>query len=196
MEEWLQAGLRTAVATALIGWMLWLARRDPRIEEGVIVLRYPLPMRVFLWVAGSLALLVVGWMVTDLLSGTPDPIIAQHVWWMLPVFAFMAVVALVEPRVQLKLDGDGIRGQTAYRGRRELAWQDLVCVRWSLYNNWFVSRDRHGETLRISRFLHGHEALPAMLERTVAEKVWKAAVRGYQQSGGGAVARRRNSRGS
>ena len=66
-----------------------------------------------------------------------------------------------------------------------MPWTGIVTAAvtsaWSKGNNWFVLRDRGGEVLRLSRFLHGWQAMVAALEAKVDPKVWRAAVQAQAQ---------------
>ena len=181
MDAW-TSGISAAVTLAVLGGILKLARRDAPIVEGAVVLRYPLALRILLWFAGGLffgAAVAVGVAVA---LGAADAKLQRVAWLFVPMGLLLGPAGLLEPRVCLQLDGDGIRGRTAWRGRRAIAWSEIAEVRWSTLNNAFVLRARNGAKLSVSRFLQGHEAVVAALEAKVPEPLWRRAVDRYARS--------------
>lgn len=166
----------TVVATGLLALSLRQARRYPALREGVVVLRYPRVMRGFL-AAGALlfaaASVVFLWPVV---AGTATAQDTRRAMVAVPFLMLLAAWAWCEMRVRLEVDGDGIRGRTAFRGHRATTWKDLVEVRYSSGSNWFVLRDCHGEKLHVSRFLRGWEVVVAYLEAKVPVEAWRLAV--------------------
>ena len=156
------------------------ALRPPAIVDGTVTIRYPLPVRLFLLTGVVFFTVLSVGALWPLLAGAATAKQVRDAWAVL-VFLPFAAVLCAELRVRLDLDLVGIRGQTAYRGRRAIAWADVVAVRWSRFHKWFVLVDRHGTKVRISRFMHGHQAVSAMLRETVPAPVWEKAVAAWER---------------
>lgn len=158
---------RTVVTTAvtslvLTGLALWTLR-SPKLERGELVLQLSTPMRwiVRFAIAGMVGLLVAG--TVQVWIGT-DPKTERAMWFGVPVLLALIVAAARELRVRLVFDEHGVRGQTAWRGEREIAWNDVVSARWSGVGYWLRLDAGDGEVLRISGWLQGTEHLIAVLE--------------------------------
>lgn len=177
----LQYVLTAVVVGLVLGAMARSARQPPVVTGDAIVLRYPRGLRWFLWFSAVLMLGMLAWLVFEVASEDRDPGIVRLAWFGIPLFGVLGAVSLREPRVRLEIDGDGIRGETAFRGRRELAWRDLASVRYSPTWNWFVLRDRDGRLLRVSPFLRGSEALFAALEAKVPDRIWSEALGAWRR---------------
>lgn len=175
----------TVLTGAAIAFCLRAERKVPRIEGDVIVLRYAAWMR---WVMrGGAILCLAGWGVALWLALAPGAT-EQNV----RTAALATIVAVVmsvggfcEPRVCLEMDAAGIRGQTAFRGRRAIAWADIVAVDFGQKSASWVLRDRTGQVLRVPRYLVGSEAVLAALEAHVDQRIWKGAAETWRRVRGG-----------
>jgi hypothetical protein len=160
-----------ALAAALVAWLVWSARRDPQVVAGKAVLRYPVGLRIAYGIGCLVCLAILAWLWREIVH---DRVLLQlfpWAWLAIPFVAALAVACVLEARVALQFDERGIRGRTAFRGHREIEWQAVVGVRWSPLYQWFVLRDREGRTLRVSRFLRGHEAALTALQTFAPEGV-------------------------
>lgn len=169
----------TAITTVLTGaavaFCLRAERRAPTIAGDVVLLQYAPWMRWFMRV-GGLAFFAL-WCFAVVLAFAADATakdvrLAAMATLLLPLF----VGGVCEPRVRLELDGEGVRGRTAFRGYREVAWADVLRVRFSAASGGWVLRDRRGETIRVSCYLVGSEAVVTALEAKVHERIWQDAV--------------------
>lgn len=178
--EW-QHGLTAALTMAVMAGFAAYARKQPPLAEGKAELAYPPVMRGFLWFATAFFAAGVGYCCWALLGGATEPKDVRGAMLGLPLSLLLLVPSYCERRVALQMDLEGIRGRTSFRGQRAIAWADVVAVTWSRGNYWWKLRDRHGNTLRLSGFLRGQEAIVAMLQAKVPERVWTKAVAAWRQ---------------
>ena len=175
----------TAITTALTGvaiaFCLRAARKAPVVQGEVIVLRYAKWMR---WVmrGAAIAFLVFGGVTVGLaFADGATPKDERSAWLALLVAVPFGVGGFCEPRVYLVLDAEGIRGRTAFRGHRAIAWADVVRFGYGVGSGSWVLRDRRGEVLRVPRYLVGSEAVLTALEAHVHPSIWKSAVEKWQK---------------
>jgi hypothetical protein len=103
----------------------------------------------------------------------------------LPIFAaffVLCAVLIFMLRVTLQVDREGIRGMTAFRGERNIAWRDVAAVKWSPFNKWLVIVDRQGSKLCVSILMQGHQAAVMALRQHVPEPVWSKAVAAWEKA--------------
>lgn len=179
--EW-EHGLTAGLTALLLGAFARHALREPEVVGGTVTLRYLRALRIVLWVGLVLfAALSVG-VLWPFLAGNTTEKDARTLALGLPVGLVLGAGCAAELRVALELDLEGIRGRTAFRGRRAIAWADVTAVKWSPSNHWFVVVDRRGEKIRVSRFLRGHTALLSLLREKVAPAIWEKAVAAYEKT--------------
>lgn len=170
--------MTAGLTNALLERFARQARGTPDVQDGKVVLQYPKAMRWFLWSgAAFFALVILGAWFDGVMSGRGFRV----AWLASGVLGTLVVATSAEASVRLLLDAHGIGGRTAFRGRRAIAWRDVESVGYSLGNRWFVLMDRHGERLRVSTLLQGHQALIAALETHVPEAVWRGAVASWRR---------------
>jgi hypothetical protein len=173
--EW-QHAVTTALAIVVLGCLVrFAASRLPHREGDHIVLRYT----GWMFVVGIVAIVFAGALValcTALVFAKGDARSLRLAALGIPFFTALLVASVAEMRVHLALDGDGIRGRTAFRGQREIAWKDVTEVTWNGGCQWWRLRDRHGNTLRISGWLPGQAIVVRMLQECVPRDVWADAV--------------------
>lgn len=174
-------GITTGLTLLVLGALAPLAFRAPQQIDGAALLRLPKPMRVVCWVAiAFFASLLVG-LAIALWIDASDPKLVRAAWLGVPLVAILTIGALCELRVRLTFDDEGIGGQTAFRGMRRVAWRDIIDVRWSNAGYWLRLQDRHGEVLRVSAWLQGHQLVVGKLKEHVPASTWKRAVDGWAQ---------------
>lgn len=83
--------------------------------------------------------------------------LCRRSWICVPVLGFLGFGVLFEIRVYLTTDSEGIRGRTAFRGYRQVRWDELVIVNYSGGLSTFKMVDGRGNGIRMSRYLVGHE---------------------------------------
>lgn len=129
--DWTRIIATAATAAAVTVLMsLWLraCTRDPVFRDGVVVLRYPKSRRAFLGLGSLFFLALLVGLVWAVIDDPSDPKALRVAWVGVPFAALFAFACWREGRVRLELDGDGIRGRTAFRGRRAVSWAGLDSV--------------------------------------------------------------------
>ena len=174
-------GITAAVTTLVLAALAPLALRAPKRIGDTTELRLPKAMRIVAWLGiAFFSSLLIGLVV--MLQIDPDDqklVRTAHIG--VPLFTLLAMGALGELRVRLAFDAEGIGGQTAFRGKRRVAWRDIVDVRWSNAGYWLRLEDRHGTVLRVSAWLQGHHLVVDMLREHVQKQAWEQAVRGWSK---------------
>lgn len=182
--EW-QHVITGTLTAAVLAYLVKLAARPPDVQGDVLVLRYPRVLSVIVWVGivvfggGAIAVSI------PLVMGTASAKDERTAVFALPtclVFLAGFVAGLREMRVTLHVDREGIRGRTAFRGHRSIAWREVAEVKWAPANKWLVLVDRSGNKLRVSILLRGHEAVVMALREHVPEPVWRKAVAAWEQA--------------
>ncbi|WP_417519502.1 PH domain-containing protein [Marinobacter sp.] len=56
-------------------------------------------------------------------------------------------------------NNESLTFQSIWKGRRRYQWSELRSVKFNENLHWYVLRFRHGRTVRISIYLHGHGSL-------------------------------------
>lgn len=174
--------LTVVLAGFAITWWGRVADRPPEIRGDALVLRYPPAVRWVMRGAGALLFLLSVLGSISLCESAQGP--GESLWLplvFLPLVA-LGVAPLLEARVFYELDAKGLRGRTAFRGRRSIVFAEIAEITWSDTNRWLVLRSRGGERLRISRFLVGQQALWMAIEAKVPAPVWQSARQGYEHS--------------
>lgn len=166
------------------------AGRTPPVENGVVVLRHSKALRAILACGVLLGAALSAFFVWRCLDVFEPRRFACAILGA-PLLLGLAVGACFEFRVRFEIDGDGIRGRTAFRGWRAIAWADLVDVQFSRRWECLVLHDRHGEVLRVHRVLEGSDRIAAILEEKLPEEVWRHAVAEWRKVGDGRAALRR-----
>jgi len=174
--------IATVVATAAMTYFVRSAAQPPMLEGESVRLTYPKSMRVFMYVAGPLFLAASIGTLGMVLFGDADAKLQRVSWFAVPLSAVLGMVTLVETRVNLAADAEGIRGQTAYRGQRGVKWDELVTVSYSSASNAFKLVDRNGACLRMSRYLQGHEAIVALMAERLPKHVASKAIEKYRNA--------------
>jgi hypothetical protein len=174
-------GVTAGVTIAVLSALAPLAMRTPEAHQGTTVLQLPKIMRLLVWfgMAFLAAVLAVG--IWSLIAGSAAPKDERAMWLFGPFVLVLVVVAFREMRVHLELDEEGIRGRTAFRGQRAIAWRDVIAVSWSNSGYWFKLTDRQGETLRVSAWLQGHKLVVEKLRQHVQESAWDRAIQQWQR---------------
>ena len=170
----------TALLTGLmmVG-LVWLSNRPPAITGDAIVLRYPLPLRAIFLVAGTGFPALCAYLWVGVVNGTVrQGLMLTAV--ISVVFLPLALYSLMQLRVVLQIDRDGIGGRTAFQGRRRILWEEIASVDYSRAYSSLRLRDRAGETIRVSRLLRGHQAVWTALEGKVDPNIWRAAAAAFQ----------------
>jgi hypothetical protein len=181
MGTQLVTGLLTVVLTsAIVAWCLRAERRAPTIEGDVVVLRYAPWMRWVMRGVGVAFLALAGFLVARAFAVDATDKDVRSAWMALGILP-LSLGAFCESRVRLELDGEGVRGLTAFRGHREVAWADVESVRFSGGLAAWVLRDRHGEKIRVARYLVGSESLLKALEARVSQERWADAVAAWRR---------------
>lgn len=181
--EW-QHAVATALTLAVTGGLVhFAASRLPHREGDHVVLRYTGWMRAGgLFGIAFFAGLIV--MCAALVFVDGDARSWRLAVFGIPLFTVLLVAAVGEMRIHLALDGDGIRGRTAFRGHRAIAWNDITEVKWNGVGCWWRLRDRHGTTLRISGWLPGQTLVVRMLQTSLPDAVWADAVAAWSGRAG------------
>lgn len=172
--------ITTVLTGAAVAFCLRAERRAPTITGDVVLLQYAPWMRWFMRVAGLLFFALWSFTVVVALAADAtekDARLAGMATLLLP----LCVGGVCEPRVRLELDGEGVRGRTAFRGYREVAWDAVVQVRFSTASGSWVLRDRRGQTIRVPRYLVGSEAVVTALEAKVDKRIWQDAVGAWRR---------------
>lgn len=167
---------------ALIGWFMRAASKPPQVEGEAIQLRYPKAMRIFMTAAGLLCAVFAIGIVVMIALGEADDELIRIAWIGVPMMGLLGFASLFEVRVRLSADGDGIRGRTAFRGYRELRWDELAIVKYSGGLSTFKMVDRAGNCLRMSRYLTGHELIVELMQRQLPKKVVGKAIDNYRNA--------------
>ena len=178
----LTTSISMLVTGALIAWFMRAAARPPAVEGEAIQLRYPKSMRVFMAIAGSLFAAASLGIAIAVALGEGDDKLFRISWICVPLFGAMGFGALFELRVNLLADGEGIRGQTAFRGFREVRWDELVIVYYSGGLNTFKLVDRNGACLCMSRYLVGHELIVELMRQQLPKRVVGKAIDNYRNA--------------
>ena len=180
--DW-QHAITVASTAAVLAAFARVAMRPPTAQSGdVVVLRYPRALRWFLLLAVAFLSALLISVLWPLFAGNATDKDVRSAALGVPMSLLFIVFASCEGRVMLAVDHAGIGGRTAFRGQRRVAWRDVVDVRWSKRNHWFVLVDRHGTKVRVHRFLQGHAAVPARLREHVPEPVWRDAVAAWERA--------------
>lgn len=169
----------TIVATALITWLLRSAHKNPDVEDGAVVLRYPRAFRIGLVAAGLLFVALAVIPIAMILAGEGDEKLVRVTWFSAPLMLLLGVPCFFERRVELRVDAEKIHGQTGFRGVRGMRFDDIVDVRWSGALGWFKLIAKDGSCLRISRMLRGYDTVILALKEKVAPGVADRALQGW-----------------
>jgi hypothetical protein len=173
----LTIALTTAITGAILVALARVAMRasPERVENGELLLVYPRPMRI----GASICALLLG----GTAIGLPVAAALQDdasLWRLTligtPILGALAVLALLEPRTQLRCGEDGIGGRTAFRGERHVRWVDVIEVTWSNPGHWLRLVDREGKVLRLSGWLAGFPHAVQHMCTQVPPVIWKAAI--------------------
>lgn len=149
--------------------------RVPEVRDGAVRMSYPLAMKAFAWFAALLFFVVSAAILREALQDDPNPRAVRLAWFGVPLMTALGTIMLCEIRVVLAADGQGIRGRTAFRGHRELRWQDVVEVQYWPTAQWLLLRDDRGETLRVPRFVRGFLMLPLLMQASLRPEVLQRA---------------------
>jgi len=171
----LATALTTAVATIFLVWALHSSQRLPALQDGRVVLRYAGIVKALLVVS---AVLFLGLVVVSLyfaLAPDATPEDAKGVALATPVGLLLGIPSALELRAQLTMDAEGIRGQTAWSGQREIRWDELSKVTYSPSMGWFVLHSSDGTVIRVSRGMRGHLTILDYFEVYVPDPIWRAA---------------------
>ncbi len=179
-------------ATTIISGALCLAMIRGGLQPPVLVGEsYEIgPSPIVRWFAIGAGVLLLGFVALCLgliIAGEADEELQRIAWIAVPMLAALGIAALCESRVRLWMDRDGIRGRTAFRGRRGVRWDELEKVSYSNTSSCLVLRDRHGEKLRVSTLHRGHNYLFDVLIAKVPEEVWAEGLRRYVAHRGGRI---------
>jgi hypothetical protein len=179
-DTWTHAISGTITALVLAA-LVKFSRGEPTQFADLTVLRLPKAMQVMVWVCILFfSALLVGMIVLAALD--PDDAKMQRTAMVgVPMCVAFILPIMAELRVQLGFDDHGIGGQTAYRGKRRLAWSSVTKVTWSNAGYWFRLCDRNGEVLRVSAWLQGHHHFVERMCAHVPVEVWQRAVEQWQQ---------------
>lgn len=166
-------GVSNALAQGLLSRMKRKVLRTPPPVGPELVLAAPR------WLI--LAARICGAIVGGLAIGLPSAawLMEDASLWRLsafatPILGAMAVGVVLEFRVRLTVDRQGIRGRTAFRGARGLRWVDVQSVDWSGSSHYLVLRTRD-EVLRVSAWLVGFLSMAQTMRERVPEAVWRTA---------------------
>jgi hypothetical protein len=174
--------IATVLTSAAVAFCLRAERLTPTIAGDVVLLQYAPWMRCCMWLAGLGFFALWCYTVVPACARATAKEVAPAAMATLLLPLFVGIVC--EARVCLKLDGNGVRGRTAFRGYREVAWVDVVQVKFSAALGSWVLRDRRGEIVRVPRYLVGSEAVVTALETKVDERIWRDAVGAWRRLGG------------
>ena len=172
------------VTAAILALLLRSANRPPKLAGDAVEIGPSPAARVLLILASLLLLGMAGLFVVLVLTGNADQKLTRVAWFAVPMFTGLGVPTLLEARVRLWMDRDGLRGRTAFRGWRELLWQDIESVRYSKGLSCIVLRDNRGQTIRVSRMHRGHNYVFDVLAAKVPQAKWEAALRDYVDTHG------------
>lgn len=181
--DWLAETI-TAVLTALIvAALLRAERRSPDLIGTSAVLEYSRGVRWFLRGTALTFTVLLAWtLVAALLPDAAPRDVALAAMAFL-VLGPLAIFGFSEPRVRLAITASGIGGQTAFRGRREVAWSDVTGIRYSAVSaNWTI--EGRGEKVRVSRYLVGSGSLVTAFESKLPPELWRAAVEAWHKQAG------------
>lgn len=172
----------TVVATgALMAWFLRKAEAPPEVEGGAVQLRYPRVIRILAKICGVVFLVMAAGLAIAVAIDPADDKLRRVSWLAIPMFAVLGSVTLFETRVHLQADEQGMRGRTAFRGHREIRWDELVIVYYSGGLSTFKLVDRSGNCLRMSRYLRGHQQIVDLL-RKLPKRVAGKAIEKYHNA--------------
>ncbi|HZN42079.1 MAG TPA: hypothetical protein VFD82_24990 [Planctomycetota bacterium] len=167
------------VTAAILAWLLRSGNRSPKLAGDAVEIGPSPGGRALLIFAGLVLLAMAGLFVALVLTGNADPKLTKISWLAVPMFVGLGVPTLLEARVRLWMDSEGLRGRTAFRGWREVLWQDIENVRYSKTTSCIVLRDHRGETIRVSRMHRGHNCVFDVLAAKVPQAKWEQALRDY-----------------
>src|SRR5690606_29234833 len=139
------------------------------------------PFAIALYVCAALLLGGGITLVVLALTGDPDGNLQREALIATPLCLVLGLPALLEPRVELHLDADGIRGRTAWRGERALRWDEITFVKFNPMG-WFVLQQRGGGCLRVSCLLRGFDVLLMVLREQLPKNKWAAAFERYEKA--------------
>lgn len=177
----LMHGITAAVTALVLAALAPLALRAPKRIDDTTELRLPKAVRIVAWLGIAFLLSLLVALVVMLQLDPDDPKLVRAGCIGVPLFTLLTVGTLGEMRVRLAFDAEGIGGQTAFRGKRRVAWRDIVDVRWSNAGYWLRLEDRHGAVLRVSAWLQGHHLVVDMLREHVQKQAWEHAVQGWSK---------------
>ncbi|HEX5052864.1 MAG TPA: hypothetical protein VFZ65_13900 [Planctomycetota bacterium] len=182
--EWLKVltGVCAASVTAvLMAWMASASYRGVAFVGDAVLLAYSKVQRTVLAVAWLLCVAGCVALLWPIVGGAPTAEELRRAAVAGPLAIVFGVVTFAEGRVRLVMDGVGLRGRTAFRGLRQVAWAEVVEVRYSFLGHWFLVRDRAGEKLRVPCFLHGMNAFITALRAKLPQQRVAKAIAGYKK---------------
>ncbi|MCR9244924.1 MAG: hypothetical protein NXI31_07820 [bacterium] len=174
----------TLLTAAAFAWLLRDALRPPEVRRdgfggGAVLIRPSPALRALLVGATLLFLVAFAAFVWLLVVEEADAKLQRVAWFAMPLFVVLGVGCALEARVRFWLDGDGIRGQTAIRGWREVRWGEVGEVEFERRSKCLRLRERGGDTIKVSCLHRGHNHVFDVLMAKVPEKVWSGALRDY-----------------
>lgn len=173
----------TPILTAVAMW--WLMRggdAEAPVEGGALVLRYPRAFAGFggLIVAFGVVIAAVLWV-----QSRPDALelVVMALVFGIPGLAFVAV----QRRARVSVTVDGIEALSVFGRSRRIAWRDVDRVSFGRLMAALTFRSTDGVTVRASVYLVGIVAQADVVERRLADRGGREAVRdfrAYRQSSG------------
>lgn len=167
------------VTAAVLAWLLRSGNRPPKLAGDAVEIGPSPGGRALLIFSGLVLLAMAGLCVALVVTGNADQELTLLSWFAVPMAVGIGVPTLLEARVRLWMDSEGLRGRTAFRGWRELLWQDIESVRYAKTWSYIVLRNHRGETIRVSRMHRGHNYVFDVLAAKVPREKWEQAQRDY-----------------
>jgi hypothetical protein len=151
------------------------AKTDPSTGELVLVYTWPVRLVGFLGsvlsVAGGLMMVMEG-----------VPVRAGHalfviLWALIAVSQFWLLIVSMTTRVRI---GDrGFVGQSAWYLSKEIAWDDIVEVRYRRFGDDFLVLDGQGTTIKIPLFMEGLGSFVQRVRSRLPATVYHKATPGF-----------------